>query len=126
MEWVLRLAETGVDGASRSVDVIAIDRPGNPGDVAAPGMTLAQSKRLVALVQEEIVAARSRDHLAVQTVSVTTTASRSHCPTCRLAPADVQAAPRGQRRYSVLVARLHRRDRTRSPYLEGGDGSPAA
>ncbi len=29
MGWVLRLAETGVDGSSRSVDVMAIDRPGD-------------------------------------------------------------------------------------------------
>src|SRR3954449_4924446 len=28
MGWVLRLVETGVDGASRSVDVMVIDRPG--------------------------------------------------------------------------------------------------
>jgi hypothetical protein len=62
MGWVLRLVETGVDGSSRSVDVMAIDRPGDLGDIAALGLTLAQGKQLVALVQQEIVTAQSRDH----------------------------------------------------------------
>ena len=60
MGWVLRLVETGVDGSSRSVDVMAIDRPGYLGDIAALGLTLAQGKQLVALVQQEIVTAQSR------------------------------------------------------------------
>jgi hypothetical protein len=34
MGWVLRLVETGVDGASRSVDVMVIDRLGDLGDIA--------------------------------------------------------------------------------------------
>src|SRR4051794_25950153 len=54
----------GVDGSSRSVDVMVIDRPGDLGDIAALGLTLAQGKRLVALVQQEIVTARSRNHAA--------------------------------------------------------------
>jgi hypothetical protein len=62
MGWVLRLVETGVDGASRSVDVMTIDRLGDLGDIAALGLTLAQGKQLVALVQQEIVTAQSRDH----------------------------------------------------------------
>jgi hypothetical protein len=51
MGWVLRLVETGVDGASRSVDVMVIDCISDLGDIAALGLTLAQGKRLVALVQ---------------------------------------------------------------------------
>jgi hypothetical protein len=47
MGWVLRLVETGVDGSSRSVDVMAIDRPGDLGDIAALGLTLAQGKQLL-------------------------------------------------------------------------------
>jgi hypothetical protein len=62
MGWVLRLVETGVDGSSRSVDVMAIDCLGDLGDIAALGLTLAQGKQLVALVQQEIVT--SRDHAA--------------------------------------------------------------
>src|SRR3954467_3641347 len=64
MGWVLRLVETGVEGLGRSVDVMVIDRPGDLGDIAALGLTLAQGKRLVALVQQEIVTAQSRDHAA--------------------------------------------------------------
>src|SRR3954447_8582452 len=62
MGWVLRLVETRIDGSSRSVDVMAIDRPGDLGDIADLGLTLAQGKQLVALVQQEIVTAQSRDH----------------------------------------------------------------
>ena len=59
---VLRLVETGVDGSSRSVDVMAIDYPSDLGDIAALGLTLAQGKQLVALVQQEIVTAQSLDY----------------------------------------------------------------
>jgi hypothetical protein len=58
----LRLVETGVEGSGRSVDVMAIDRPGDLGDMADLGLTLAQGKQLVALVQQEIVTVQSRDH----------------------------------------------------------------
>jgi hypothetical protein len=64
MGWVFRLVETGVEGSGRSVDVMEISRPGDLGDIAALGLTLAQGKQLVALVQQEIVAAQSRDHAA--------------------------------------------------------------
>jgi hypothetical protein len=72
MGWVLRLVETGVDGSSRSVDVMAIDCLGNLGDIADLGLTLTQGKQLVALVQQEIVTAQSRDHAA----------RRPDCRTC--------------------------------------------
>ena len=62
MGWVLRLVETGVEGSSRSVDVMAIDCPGDLSDIADLGLTLVQGKRLVALVQQEIVTVQSRDH----------------------------------------------------------------
>src|SRR4051794_41176184 len=62
MGWVLRLVETGVEGLGRSVDVMAIDCPGDLADIADLGLTLAQGKQLVALVQQEIVTAQSRDH----------------------------------------------------------------
>jgi hypothetical protein len=60
MGWVLRLVKTGADGSSRSVDVLAIDCPGDPGAIADLSLTLAQGKQLVALVQQEIDT--SRDH----------------------------------------------------------------
>jgi len=52
MGWVLRLVETGVDGSSQSVDVMAIDRPGDLGGIAALGLTLAQGKQLVAVPRQ--------------------------------------------------------------------------
>jgi hypothetical protein len=64
MGWVLRLVETGVYGSSRSVDVMATDCLGDLGDIANLGLTLAQGKQVVALVQQEIVTARSRDPAA--------------------------------------------------------------
>src|SRR5688500_9065495 len=64
MGWVLRLVEIGVEGSGRSVDVMEISRPGNVSNLADLGLTLAQGKQLVALVQQEIVAAQSRDHAA--------------------------------------------------------------
>jgi hypothetical protein len=53
------LVETEVDGSSRSVDVMAIDCPG---DLRHCGSGLDPGKQLVALVQQEIVTAQSRDH----------------------------------------------------------------
>jgi hypothetical protein len=41
MGWVLRLVETGVDGSSRSVDVLEIIRPGDLGDLANRGLSVA-------------------------------------------------------------------------------------
>ena len=34
----------------------------DPGDIAAPGVTLSQGKQLLALIQQEVVAAQFRDH----------------------------------------------------------------
>ena len=62
MKLVLRLVETGVDGSSRSVDVMVIDRPGDLGDIAALGITLSDSQQLLGLIQQEVVAAQCRDH----------------------------------------------------------------
>src|SRR4051794_38494610 len=62
MGWILRLVETGADGSNRSVDVMTIDRPDDLGNITALGLTLAQGKQLVALVQQEIITAQSRDH----------------------------------------------------------------
>jgi hypothetical protein len=64
MGWVLRLVETGVDGSSRSVDVLEIIRPGDLGDLADLGLTLPQGKQLLAQVQQAVVVAQSRDHAA--------------------------------------------------------------
>jgi hypothetical protein len=64
MGLVLRLVETGIDGWSRSVDVLEIVRPGDLGDLADLGLSLMDSKQLLARVQQAVVAAQSRDHAA--------------------------------------------------------------
>ena len=75
----MRLVETGTDGSSRSVDVMAIDCLGELGDIADLGLTLAQGKQLVALVQQEIVTAQSRDctRVAASQMITPTTAARA-------------------------------------------------
>jgi hypothetical protein len=62
MEWTLRLVGTGIDGQSRSFDVMAISRPDGLGDIANVGLTLAEAKRLLVQVQQEVVAAQARHH----------------------------------------------------------------
>ena len=62
MEWVLRLVGTGVDGQSRSFDVMEISRPDGLGDIANLGLTLAEGKRLLASVQQAVVAAQADSH----------------------------------------------------------------
>ena len=62
MGWVLRLVEIGVEGSGRSIDVMEISRPGDLGNLADLGLTLSQGKRLVALVQQEIVTAHFVQH----------------------------------------------------------------
>ena len=61
MEWVLRLVGTGINGQSRSFDVIGFSRPDGLGDIANLGPTLADGKRLLAEVQQVVVAAQGDD-----------------------------------------------------------------
>jgi hypothetical protein len=61
MKLVLRLVETGIDGSSRSVDVLEIVGRSDPGDIAALGVTLSQGKQLLALIQQEVVATQCRE-----------------------------------------------------------------
>jgi hypothetical protein len=62
MGWVLRLVETGIDGQSRSSDVMEINRPDGLGDIGHLGLTLAEAKQLLARVQQEVVAAQVDKH----------------------------------------------------------------
>ena len=64
MAWVLRLVETGGDGQAGSLDVLEISRPDNLRNVVDLGLTLAEAKRLLARVQQAVVAAQARDHTA--------------------------------------------------------------
>jgi hypothetical protein len=61
MKLVLRLVETGINGSSRSVDVLEIVSRSDPGDIAALGVTLPKGKQLLGLVQREIVAIQCRE-----------------------------------------------------------------
>jgi hypothetical protein len=66
MEWVLRLVGTGVDGQSRSFDVMEIRRPDGVGDIANLGLTLAEGKLLLAGVQQGVVAAQADSHATLR------------------------------------------------------------
>ncbi len=58
--WMLRLAKIGVEGEGPCTDIMEIYRPDNLVDIANLGPTLAKAKRLLARVQQEIVAAQAR------------------------------------------------------------------
>jgi hypothetical protein len=60
--WIVRLVKTAVDGEEQCVDVMTISRPDDLSDIANFGLTLAEGKRLLAGLQQEIVAAQARDH----------------------------------------------------------------
>jgi hypothetical protein len=62
MEWIVRLVGTGIDGQSRSFDVIAIGRPDGLGDLANLGLTLTEAKQLLGQVQQQIVGAQADTH----------------------------------------------------------------
>jgi hypothetical protein len=60
--WIVRLVKTGVEGEKQSIDVVTINRPDDLVEIAHLGLTLAEGKRLLAGVQQQIVAAQARDH----------------------------------------------------------------
>jgi hypothetical protein len=62
MEWTLRLVGTGIDGQFRNFEVMAISRPDGVGDIANLGLTLAESKLLLAQVQRQLVAEQANTH----------------------------------------------------------------
>jgi hypothetical protein len=57
--WILRRVKSGTEGGGRSRDVMGIERPD---DIAYLGLTLSETKRLFATLQQEIAAAQVRDH----------------------------------------------------------------
>jgi hypothetical protein len=63
---MLRLVETGTVSRARSVDVLEISRPNDLGDIANLGLTLSEAKRLLARVQQAVVAAQAYDHAALR------------------------------------------------------------
>jgi hypothetical protein len=62
MERTLRLVGMGIDGQFRGFEVMAISRPDGVGDVANLGLTLAESKLLLAQVQRQHVAEQANTH----------------------------------------------------------------
>jgi hypothetical protein len=60
--WIIRLVKIGAEGEGRTVDVMEINRPDDLGNIADLGLTLDETKRLLAGLQQEIVAAQVRDH----------------------------------------------------------------
>jgi len=62
--WIVRLVSIGAGGAEHSTDVPRIARSDDLTDLAGLGLTLAESKQLLAGVQQEIVAAQARVHAA--------------------------------------------------------------
>jgi hypothetical protein len=62
MEWTLRLVGMGIDGQSRSFEVMTISRPDGLGDIANLGITLCEAKQLLVQVQQRIVADQATIH----------------------------------------------------------------
>ena len=62
MAWIVRLVNTGADGEKQSVDVVTINRPDDLIEITNLGLSLAEGKRVLAGVQQEIVAAQARGH----------------------------------------------------------------
>jgi hypothetical protein len=57
--WIFRLVKIGTEGEGRSRDVMGIERSD---DIADLGLTLSETKHLLAMPRQEIVAAQVRDH----------------------------------------------------------------
>ena len=66
MRWVLGLVGTGIDGPSISVNIMEFDRRDCLEDITSLGLTLAEGKQLLALVQQEIVAAQVGNHAVLR------------------------------------------------------------
>jgi len=60
--WIVRLVKIAADGEHQPVDVMTIDRPDDLSEIANLGLTLAEGKRLLAGLQQQIVAAQAGNH----------------------------------------------------------------
>jgi hypothetical protein len=60
--WILGLVKIGVEGEGQPLDVMEINRPDDLGDIADLRLRLDETKRLLAGLQQEIVAAQVREH----------------------------------------------------------------
>ena len=64
MAWIVRVVKIGAEGEGPATDVMEINRLGDLADIAKLGLTLVETKRLLAGLQQEIGAAQVRDHAA--------------------------------------------------------------
>ena len=62
MVWILRLGQIWADGEAPFVDVMTINRPDDLDDIASLGLAEADGKRVLAGLQQEIVAAQTKSH----------------------------------------------------------------
>jgi hypothetical protein len=62
--WIIRLVKIGAEGEGRTLDVMEINRSDDLSAIADLGLPLGETKRLLAGLQQEIVAAQVRDHAA--------------------------------------------------------------
>ena len=62
MAWIVRLVQIGAGDDERFADVMTINRPDDLDDIANLALTVADGKRLLAGLQQEIVAAQVRSH----------------------------------------------------------------
>jgi hypothetical protein len=60
--WIVRLVKIGAYGDEPFADVMTINRPDDLDDIANLGLTVADGKRVLAGLQQEIVAAQARSH----------------------------------------------------------------
>ena len=66
MSWILRLVKTGAEGEGQVTDVLEIERPDDPCDIATLGLTLSEAKQVLEVLQQEIVAAQARAHAVLR------------------------------------------------------------
>src|SRR5690349_16878316 len=59
---MVRMVKIEADGEKQAIDVATITRPDDLVEIAHLGLSLADGKRLLAGLQQEIVAAQARDH----------------------------------------------------------------
>jgi hypothetical protein len=62
--WIVRLVSVGAEGEEHSTDVMRIAKPDTLADLGTLGLSLAESKQLLAGIQREIVTAQARVHAA--------------------------------------------------------------
>ena len=62
MAWIVRLVKVRADGEEPFANVMKINRPDDLDDIANLGLTVADGKRVLAGLQQEIVAAQARSH----------------------------------------------------------------